>query len=363
MSSPSHARAPGLRDQVLRECAEMVRYALSSGKRVPASLVGAVETALAAPAAGASDLPALAAAHERLAKLVAPATPQALVLFADEESKQRGMLRLPGPVRLVRRMSLAALVSVTLFIASSLSPRVSHTSGDVLDSFGWDLLANEVFWLASAGVGASFAMLFQVNEFIVDRSYDPKYESSYWIKFLIGVIAGFILVALIPLDGLEGAAAGSEAAAKAQALARPTIAMLGGFSASAVYRILNRLMSTVEGLFRADPREEAALREQAAGARAAEEAAATRLGTASRLVELRQQLAAGASPEEVSRLLAEMVSAMVPGEGGAPAPPNGTPPAADATEPADPASDPAEAAPTPGKVAVPALVGAPDASS
>lgn len=367
MSSPSHARAPGLRDQILRECAEMVRYALSSGKRVPASLVGSVETALTAPA-GTADLAALAGAHERLAKLVAPATPQALVLFADEEGKQRGLLRLPGPVRLVRRMSLAALVSVLLFIASSLSPRVSHESGDVLDSFGWDLLANEVFWLASAGVGASFAMLFQVNEFIVDRSYDPKYESSYWIKFLIGVIAGFILVALIPLDGLEGAAGaagatGDEAARRTQALARPTLAMLGGFSASAVYRILNRLMSTVEGLFRADPREEAALREQAAGARAAEEAAASRLGMASRLVELRQQVAAGASPDEVSRLLAEMVSAMVPGEEGAPAPADGTPPAADATQPADPASDPAEAAPIPGKVAVPALVGAPDSSS
>jgi hypothetical protein len=362
MSSPSHARAPGLRDQVLRECAEMVRYALSSGKRVPALLVGSVETALTAPA-GTADLAALAAAHERLAKLVAPATPQALVLFADEEEKRRGLLRLPGPVRLVRRMSLAALVSVLLFIGSSLSPRVSHESGDVLDSFGWDLLANEVFWLASAGVGASFAMLFQVNEFIVDRSYDPKYESSYWIKFLIGVIAGFILVALIPLDGLEGgAAAGGDAAARAQALARPTLAMLGGFSASAVYRILTRLMSTVEGLFRADPREEAALREQAAGARAAEEAAATRLGMASRLVELRQQLAAGASPDEVSRLLAEMVSAMVPGEGVAPAPADGTPPAAEATEPA-PAADPADPARAPGKVAVPALVGAPDSSS
>lgn len=364
MSSPSHARTPGLRDQILRECTEMVRYALSSGKRVPASLVGAVETALAAPASGPSDLAALAAAHERLAKLVAPATPQALVLFADEEGKQHGVLRLPGPVRLVRRMSLAALVSVALFIGSSLSHYVSHDSGDVLDSAGIALLANEVFWLASAGVGASFAMLFQVNEFIVDRSYDPKYESSYWIKFLIGVIAGFILVALIPLDGLEGgAAAAGDAAGRAQALARPTLAMLGGFSASAVYRILNRLMSTVEGLFRADPREEAALREQAAGARAAEEAAATRLGMASRLVELRQQVAAGASPDELSRLLAEMVSAMVPGEGGAPAPADGTPPAADATEPAEPAAAPQGSAPSAGKVAVPALVGAPDSSS
>ncbi len=354
---------PGLRDQILRECTEMVRYALSSGTRVSTALVETVETARTAPAPGGADLAALAGAHERLAKLVAPATPRALVLFAEEDDKQKGMLRLPGPVRLVRRMALAAFVSVILFIASSLSSKVSHTSGDVLDSWGWALLANEVFWLASAGVGASFAMLFQVNEFIVDRSYDPRYESSYWIKFLIGVIAGFILVALIPLDGLEGKAG---TASSAQALARPTLAMLGGFSASAVYRILTRLMNTVESLFRADPREEAALREQASSARAAEDAAAARLGVASRLVELRQQIAAGAAPEDVSRLLSEMVSAMVPAEpqaAPAPAAPSVTVGTTAQPAPAQPDADAADAAPAAEKIAVPSLVGAPDSAS
>jgi hypothetical protein len=368
MSSPEHrprTGEPGLRDQILRECTEMVRYALSSGTRVPTALVEAVETARTAPAS--SDLAALAGAHERLAKIVAPATPRALVLFAEEDHEQKGLLRLPGPVRLVRRMALAALISVGLFIASSLSHSVTHGSGDVLDSWGWALLVNELFWLASAGVGASFAMLFQVNEFIVDRSYDPKYESSYWIKFLIGVIAGFILVALIPLDGLEGEAG---TASSAQSLARPTLAMLGGFSASAVYRILTRLMNTVESLFRADPREEAALREQASSARAAEDAAAARLGVASRLVELRQQIAAGAAPEDVSRLIAEMVTAMVPTEPTAsPAPAPAAPSVTVGTtaQPApaqpEPAAADADTAPSAEKIAIPLIVGAPASAS
>jgi hypothetical protein len=370
MSSPEHrprTGEPGLRDQILRECTEMVRYALSSGTRVPTALVEAVETARTAPAA--SDLAALTGAHERLAKIVAPATPRALVLFAEEDHEQKGPLRLPGPVRLVRRMALAALVSVTLFIASSLSHSVTHGSTDVLDSWGWDLLVNELFWLASAGVGASFAMLFQVNEFIVNRSYDPKYESSYWIKFLIGVISGFILVALIPLDGLEGSQQGGTADA-ARSLAQPTLAMLGGFSASAVYRILTRLMNTVEGLFRADPRDEAALREQAAGARAAEDAAAARLGVASRLVELRQQIAAGAAPEDVSRLIADMVTAMVPAEpAAAPAPAPAAPSVTVGTtaQPApaqpDPAAADADTAPSAEKIAIPSIVGAPASAS
>lgn len=368
MSSPDHrprTGEPGLRDQILRECIEMVRYALSSGTRVSTALVETVETARTAPAPGGSDLAALAAAHERLAKVVAPATPRALVLFAEEDREQKALLRLPGPVRLVRRMALAALISVGLFITSSLSRFVTHDSGDVLDSFGMALLVNEVFWLASAGVGASFAMLFQVNEFIVDRSYDPKYESSYWIKFLIGVIAGFILVALIPLDGMEG---GAGDASSAQSLARPTLAMLGGFSASAVYRILTRLMNTVESLFRADPREEAALREQAASARTAEDAAATRLGVASRLVELRQQIAAGAAPEDVSRLIAEMVTAMVPAEPtAAPAPAPASVTVGTTAQPApgqpEPAAADADTAPSAEKIAIPSIVGAPASAS
>lgn len=332
----------------------MVRFALASGLHVPASLVQTVEGARAAPPADGSDLAALTAAHGRLAKLVAPATPRALVLFAEEGSRERGPLRLPGPVGLVRRMTLAALVSVGLFILSSLSRSVNRDSGGVLDSSGMDLLTNEVFWLASAGVGASFAMLFQVNEFIVDRSYDPKYESSYWIKFLIGVIAGFILVALVPLDTIGGAAgaAGTDPGTT-HALARPTLAMLGGFSASAVYRILNRLMSTIEGLFRGDPREEAALREQSATQRAAEESASARLGVAAQLVQLRQQIAAGATPEELSRQVAEMVSGLVPPQDAAgPAAP------APAAAPASPASEQA-----PDRIAVPVIVGTPDEGS
>jgi len=354
MSSPHPPRSgePGLRDQLLRECTEMVRYALSSGTRVPANVVETVEGARAADAG--NDLAALAAAHERLAKVVAPATPRALVLFADESEREHGRFRLPGPIRLVRRMMLAALVSVALFVVSSLSHYVSHGSGDVMDISGLDLLANEVFWLASAGVGASFAMLFQINEFIVNRSYDPKYESSYWIKFMIGVIAGFILVALVPLDGLEGDAASGGVT---RSLAKPTLAMLGGFSASAVYRILNRLMSTVEGLFRGDPRDEAALREQTATQRAAEESASSRIGVASRLVELRQQIAAGADPGDVSRQIAEVVSSLTA------APLDPAPPA-----PADPrdsgAAPPPRTAPVadgePDRVPVPAIVAAPE---
>lgn len=67
--------------------------------------------------------------------------------------------------------------------------------------------------------------------------FDPKYEPSYWIRLLVGIMAGLILASLIPVDpdALNG-------------LGHPTLSLLGGFSASLVYRILNLLVSFVEDI-------------------------------------------------------------------------------------------------------------------
>ena len=62
------------------------------------------------------------------------------------------------------------------------------------------------------------------------------------MRFIHGLIAGIVLPELIPVQG-------------DQALSRPLLALLGGFSASVVYRLLSRLVDTLESLFQGDPRE------------------------------------------------------------------------------------------------------------
>ena len=296
------AASASLRATLLREASEMVRYAFASGLAVPAATVETVERYEHAAPGDAPDLAPLVAAHARLAKLVAPATPGAIVLLADAGPPRRwGFL---GPVPLVRRMTATALVCVAVFILISLSKSVTHTSGDIFESNGIGLLANEVFWLAAAGIGASFSLLFQVNQYIVTSTYDPRHEPSYWVKLILGVMAGFILVALVPLEGrLQESTAD---------LARPTLAMLGGYSASAVYRILNRLVEMVESLFRGDAKEMAAQQAQAAAQRAEGDAAQARLAVAGKLVELQRAVAAGSSADEVTARLREIVAALVP---------------------------------------------------
>jgi hypothetical protein len=306
MASPhSVAKSSAMREQMMHECMAMIRYALASGMSVPPALVDTVEKARFEPDNKPMDMAPIVKAHQQLSKLIAPATPRALLAMGDEHG---GRVTWLGSVGLVRRMMGASIVSVILFIALSLSPYITSARVSPENSDGLPLLMNELFWMAAAGIGASFAMLMQVNDFIVKRTYDPKYEPTYWIKFILGVMAGFILAAMIPLGGPGGQGPN----ATVTALAVPTLAMLGGFSASAVYRILTKLVESIEGVFRGSPREEAAQREKAVQVRASEEVSQTRLNVAGQIVRLQQQVAAGADGAAMAGSLQELLDSLVP---------------------------------------------------
>jgi len=337
--SSSISKTADLREQVLHECIAMARYALASGLNVPPALANAIEQARFAPAGEPMDMTALVKAHAQLARLVAPATPRTLLVMGDEH-EHAGRFQWAGSVGLVRRMMAAAVISVIIFVllsateATSASNQVGFENG-----FGWEVLANSVFWMSAAAMGASFALLRQVNQYIVDRTYDPKYEPTYWIKFLLGVMAGFIMAALLPtaMGFATGTAAKSDGTVSStMALAVPTLAMLGGFSASAVFQILTKLVESVENLFRAAPGDEAAQREKAAQTRAAEELSQSRLSVAGQIVKLQNQIAAGADPAAINRVLAEITQGLVPTS----AAETPAPETADAPSPASAASAP-----------------------
>jgi hypothetical protein len=208
-----------VREQLVHECIAMTQYALASGKHVPPAVATAVEQARTTPADPTSDVGAITKVHDQLCKLVAPATPRALLLMgADHGAK--GMRSMLGPVGLVRRMMIAAVASMVVFIGVSLTPYVNETL-TVQTSDGISLFATELFWLAAAAMGASFAMLLQASGY-VGRGSD---ERGYWIQFFLSVMAGFIVVALLPVDSVMG-------------LSQPTIAVLGAFFASMVFRFL-----------------------------------------------------------------------------------------------------------------------------
>jgi hypothetical protein len=320
------APAPTLKEQLVRESCAMARHLVTNGARVPSSLIQAVDQFEQALAQNKPvNMVAVAGTHERLARLVAPAKPGTLHLLDGDINLAGREASSLGPVKLVRDLVRVAMFCVAVFIALSVVALVDANAG--VDLFNVELARGErphayhqtllvvkivlerVFWLAAAGIGASFAMLFSLNDQIVTRTYDPDESQSYWVKFFLGLVAGFILVALVPIDK---ASASDGTSSSVQALGPPTIALLGGFSASAVYRILTRMVEALESIFTGGAKEQAATAEKSATIRANEESSQGRMAVAGQLVDLQQKLAAGMSGDQASAHLQQVVAALVP---------------------------------------------------
>ncbi len=233
----------------------MLRYLVSSGKILPNHIYTTAEaftierqdrdkvkeaegSAYVFKTEGLLDIEELTNIHGMLSEMVAPALPRSIVLL-DTSTSVPSPFNWISTVPLLRRLMFVAVVSLIGFVLLALSPDVNPNGGNLFTSDGSALLINLLFFIASAGLGASFSTLFQANEYIIQGTFDTKYETSYWIRLLVGIMAGLILACLIPMDPAT--------IQELNGLGRPMLALLGGFSASLVHRILNLLVGALEG--------------------------------------------------------------------------------------------------------------------
>jgi len=293
----------------------MARYAFSAGMRVPPEVMQSLPLMEAElkkePVAESGSLMDIAQLHVQLAALVAPAMPRTLYLLQRDRARN-SWLSILGPLPAVRRLMLASLFFTLVFILSSLSPHINIITMR-LDIYRMDellLLHVLVFLMSAAGIGATFQALFTAHSSIANGTYDPRYESSFWTQISLGVIAGLVLSQVIPLgpenlknivsldaDGMtalmdiirsqgmthtlasfgivifepSGHPASQEAlksildslGTSSDMISKPVLALLGGFSATLVYTVMQRLVTTVESLFKSNDSESRALREKA----------------------------------------------------------------------------------------------------
>lgn len=315
-----------LQEQLLKECDAMAKYAFRNGLQVPPELaaslnalskedpssqkIASTETIETIPApekvnlSGTMGVNQLSLLHNQLSHLIFPAKPQTILLF-DQEAKSKSKLKFLGPIPLVRYLITISIFFLIAIIAISLSPYLTHEIIK-LDWFdpgmnGWLGLQVIGFFLSAAGLGASFAALFQLNKYIVNGTYDPKYVPSYWIRFALGLIAGMMLAELIDTD-----------TSSLNSLGKPLLAMLGGFSASLVYKLLKRLVTAVETLVRGDAKELIETQERTARNRATQEISKSRLMLATDLVKLKQKIGKDLSPEEMNEMINGMLNKVLP---------------------------------------------------
>ena len=239
------------------ECQAMVKHAFAKGVKVPAKITRLLQLQSLNPQSD-SRAEQLTQIHNQLSELVSPAKPVTIMLMARETEKASLFLFL-GRVPLIRKMMMVAIVSLVVLIALSLSSYINNENmvTSMFDMQGTRLLFVQAILLASAAIGASFAALFKANSYVTAGCYDPKYESSYWVRFVVGLIAGIILTQLIPinLDSVARAAEGAmgnttgtgqeESSGISHAALRISMALVGGFSANLVYTILDRTVETI----------------------------------------------------------------------------------------------------------------------
>jgi len=208
-----------------QECEAMAKHALESGSSLPASIVQTLNKFhCSEPNSHADeDLEKLTTAHAQLVKIVAPARPETLLLLAAE-NEQNLFCRTLGPVPLIRHLTVMAVILLAAFATMTiLGPGKAY---------------DMAYYLIAAGLGGTFFGLYKANRYIVANTFDPTYAFSYWIRITLGLIAGLILATLIFPNGVESG--------DTLPLTPALIALLGGFSADVLYRILARLVEVLE---------------------------------------------------------------------------------------------------------------------
>lgn len=234
-----------LRYYLLEECFAMVKHLSAYGKEIPALASPILNFNMADCSCINISEKEVLKLHNELSKKIAPASPKTVWLLY-KESQSVGVLGFLGPVKLIRRLMLVALTSLILFIIISCSEEINviNISDGIYKLNDFSLFIVLIFYLVSASLGATFSSLFKANRYIINNTYDAKYEASYWILYVLGIIAGIMLAVIIPIPEKS-----ADESVQLAVASRPMLAMLGGFSAALVYRILFRIVYAVESLF------------------------------------------------------------------------------------------------------------------
>ena len=207
--------------------------------------------------------------HQDLSKSVYPATPSTIMLLEEQKRKP---LRFLGPVPLVQRMTILAFLCLVTTVGLFLFPEVDAMSvnQNILNfEDPMKFVLNELVILSIAAAGASFYALFEAYKYIANASYDTKYESIYWIRFILGIMSGVILAQFIFIDPTAYGGSAADTTGGSQSLGgfityKPLLAFLGGFSARVVHKILNSLVDSLETFISGSARDMLRAREESA---------------------------------------------------------------------------------------------------
>ena len=226
------------------ECTLMFRYISSIGKEIPDDIISemselSVFTNNLAKYSRDSSYPAMddenlqkmcnlaLSTHNKLNMLSKPANAVS-IRYTEFRS---GFFLKNNPV--VNALLTLTLLSLAAYITFKVIPPFLSQEG-----------MNSLIIISASGLGAGFYTLITVRKYLITRSYNPRYNPSYLIRFFLGIAAGVILAFMFK-DYFKQTKYSIE-----------ILAVVGGFAADAVGVMLKRvseiLIATFKGIEKDD---------------------------------------------------------------------------------------------------------------
>jgi len=298
--------------QIADETLLMARFASRRGLKVPeTTITGALavdsllakisakgegeQASLIATEEVAKSLRELTRAHQKLSEVVAPATPGSI----RETEGVTGLISAIPHVGVVRKMLVLGGFSLFAYV-------VMLCAAEFFDKGSrGQVVIFQLQLLAAASVGAAFHSLFTANEYITKGTFDTKYAMSYYIRFFLGLIAGPIIANT--LREVLGDGSASDSAFSLQKLGPTAISLLGGYSADAVNRILQRLVDMMTTLVKGDVKDAIKTREAEIRARYGKMQLEQKKELAARLYELRAGIADPEAAKKIDAMVGELI--------------------------------------------------------
>ncbi|BBM02891.1 hypothetical protein [Microbulbifer sp. GL-2] len=242
---------PDTFNKLLYECNAMLYFSLSSGYYISSAIFEnlinievehkRVKSAGKSKNVGFVYITKLVEIHSLLVQTIKPCTPRAAILM-KETTKNPQKVNMFRSVRIYRNMLTVVIFSLLTFILFGVSPEINMETRAkyiFLELSGFSLLKILIFLMSAASLGASLACALIISYHLEKGTFDPIYASSYWIKYLFGMVFGLLSCTLfvhaISIDSDTFHEAG-----------RPASAMLGGFSSHLFFLLVKVLIDMME---------------------------------------------------------------------------------------------------------------------
>lgn len=181
-------------------------------------------------------------AHNLLCKNVAPATPKSIGYTNHIRSIDRSK-SVFKQIPLVRNLVILALLFLVAYVSFGQTKDVNNSSLDkgVLNNDGLSLLLNLGFLSSIAGLGVLFHLLKKVSGDVLNSTLVPEETINYVSQILLGIMSGLIISEMIVFY--------SNNPNDINLFNKSLLALIGGFSADAIFSVLEGLILRLKNIF------------------------------------------------------------------------------------------------------------------